>query len=140
MGRRVPPARVRRKQQTERGDETSRLRQLRKDRELSQKQLAELAGMHPNSIANLERGIAKEVTTEHANALAAALHVQPGDLELAIRPEGPAPRSVRLRQLTRNQRQLIDELLDVPEEHYGTLHAALEQIRRAMKRKRRRNG
>ncbi len=137
MGRRVSRARVRQKE-NEGGGETSRLRQLRKDRELSQKRLAELAGMHPNSIANLEKGIAKEVTTEHANALAAALHVRPGDLELAIRAEGATPRSVRFRQLTRPQRQLIDELLDVPEEHYGTLRAALEQVRRAMKRKQRR--
>jgi transcriptional regulator with XRE-family HTH domain len=138
MGRSNPRARVLPKG-NEGGGETSRLRQLRKERDLSQKQLAKLAGMHTNSVANLERGISKEVTTEHANALAAALHVQPSDLELVIRPEGPTPPSVRLRQLTRQQRQLIDELLTVPEEHYPTLRAALEQIRRSTKRKRRRN-
>ena len=115
----------------------SQLRKLREERELSQEQLAELAGMHRNSIIKLEKGVSREMSSEHATALAAALRVRPADLGITIR-SGIAPRSVRFRQLTLEQRQLVDELLSLPPEHYTKIRAAMEHLRQANARKRRR--
>lgn len=120
---------------------TSRLRELRNERGFSQDELAQLAGMHINSIYKLEKGLSKEVSEEHAEALAAALRVRPRDLDLKIRPRaGTGARSVRFRRLTPDQRQLVDELLALPPEKYGVIREAMENVRRALKRKRRRRG
>jgi len=112
----------------------SRLRELREEAELSQEELGERAGIHRNTIYNLEKGVTKEITAEGAAALAAALRVRPRDLGLNIRRA--APRSVRFRQLTTEQRQLVDELLTFAPEHFSRIRAALEHVRRSMKRKR----
>jgi len=112
----------------------SRLRELREKRELTQEQLAELAGMHRNSVYNLEKGISKEISGENAEALAAALGVKPRELGLTIRKS--VPRSVRFRQLTPEQRQLIDELMAFPPEQYERIRAALGHVRASMKRAR----
>lgn len=92
--------------------------------------------MHRNAISNLERGISKEVSSEHALAIAAALRVEPRDLGLAIRA-APA-RSVRFRQLSPEQRQLVDEVMAVPAEHLDTIRAALEHVRQLKDRRKRR--
>lgn len=119
--------------------EVSRLRELRIDRGLSQGELAALAGLHINSIYKIEKGISKEISEEHANSLAAALEVEPDDLGLKIRPRNVvAPRSVRFRKLTVEQRQLIDELMEFPPESYAAIREAMKHARRALERKRRR--
>jgi transcriptional regulator with XRE-family HTH domain len=117
----------------------SRLREMRLNRGLSQDQLADLAGMHRNTIYRLEAGLTKEVTQDHAVALAAALHSTPRELALTIHRAGiDAPRSVRFRQLSPEQRQLIDELMALPAEDYATINAALQTLRAAKRRKERR--
>lgn len=117
----------------------SRVRQLREKADLSQEQLADLAGMHRNSIWKIENGITKEISEEHAASLASALRARPTDLGLIIRPSvAIAPRSVRFRQLSMEQRQLVDELLALPPEDYRKIRAAFERLRSAKRRKRRR--
>jgi transcriptional regulator with XRE-family HTH domain len=113
----------------------SPLRELRKKRDLSQEQLAKLCGMHRNSIYNFEKGTWKEISSDHAAALAAALRVRPEELGLTIRSKGPPP-SVRFRQLTPEQRLLIDELMSLSPGEYEMVRAALEHVRRARRRKR----
>lgn len=95
--------------------------------------------MHRNSIWKIERGITREISKEHATALASALRVRPRDLGLVVRPAvAVAPRSVRFRQLTVEQRQLVDELLQLPPELYVKVRAAMERLRSAKRRRRRR--
>lgn len=117
--------------------EVSRLRELRTERGLSQSELAALAGLHINSIYKIERGISKEISEEHAHSLAAALDVDPDDLGVGIRPRSVVG-SVQFRKLTAEQRQLIDELIGLPPETYAAIREAMEHVRQALERKRRR--
>ena len=56
-----------------------RIRYLRKERGLSQERLSELAGLHPTSLSNLERGKVNGFIG-HYFKLAKALDVSPADL------------------------------------------------------------
>ena len=122
------------KRNTSEASATSRLRELREEKDFTQEELAERAGMHRNSIYNLEKGISREITAENATALASALRVRPHDLGLAIRTEG-VPRSVGFRRLTPEQRQLIDELMSLSPREYEVIREALDRLR-AKKRRR----
>jgi len=106
----------------------SRLRQTRIRKGLTQARLAELAKMHPNSIKNLENGTTREVTAGNAAAIATALKTSVEDLGLRVRSSAVAP-SIRMRQLTPEQRELVHDILSLSEEQYGKLRAALERIR-----------
>lgn len=56
-----------------------RIRTLRKDRGLSQEDLAHAAGLHRTHISLIERG-QRSVRIETIEALALALRIQPGEL------------------------------------------------------------
>jgi len=56
-----------------------RVRELRKDRQLSQEELAEKAGLHPNYIGGIERG-ERNVCLLNIGRLAAAFGVAVSDL------------------------------------------------------------
>ena len=105
-----------------------RLRKMRIRRGLTRAKLAELVQMHPNSIKNLENGTTREVNAGNAAAIASALSSTIEDLGLRVRSTAVAP-SIRMRQLTPEQRALVQDILSLSEEQYGKLRSALERIR-----------
>jgi transcriptional regulator with XRE-family HTH domain len=107
---------------------------MRLKRNLTQQEVADLAGMHRNSIVKLENGTTKEVTSENAMALAKVLKTSIGDLGLRVRAATEA-RSVRFRRLTAEQRQIIDELLSLPPEDFSVIRGALERLRQKRTKK-----
>jgi len=107
----------------------SRLRTVRIKRGLTQIDLARLAGMHRNSIRKLENGMTQEITPDNARALAAALRTTIADLGLRVRATTEA-RSIRIRRLSSEQRQIIDELLSLPPEDYGIIRGAIDRLRK----------
>ncbi len=115
-------------------DADSPLRTARMARLLTQQELADLAGMHRNSIVKLENGTTKEVTSENATALAKVLKTSIADLGLRVRAATEA-RSVRFRRLTAEQRQIVDELLSLPPEDFGVIRGAIERLRQKRKKK-----
>ncbi|HEY0371618.1 MAG TPA: helix-turn-helix transcriptional regulator [Thermoanaerobaculia bacterium] len=117
--------------------EESRLRTIRIDKGLTQAALAEQAGMHRNSIRKLENGTTHEVTAENANALSEALKTSIADLGLKVRAATEA-RSIRIRRLSAEQRQIVDELLSLPPEDYAVIRTAIEQLRESRTKKPRR--
>ena len=119
----------------------SRLRAVRLQRGFTQTELARLAGMHRNSIRNLENGKTQEVTSDTADALAAVLKTSVEKLGLPpVRPGGKA-RAIRIRSLSAEQRQIVDELLSLPPEDYALIRGAIETLRRKRStRKKRRRG
>lgn len=116
-------------QQAEGNESPSRLRAIRLQRQLTQTELARRAGMHRNSIRKLENGTTREITADSASALAAVLKTSVADLGLPVRASVEA-RSIRFRQLSAEQRQLVDELLSLPQEDYVLIRDALERLRR----------
>lgn len=124
-----------RRKQAPAAEPQSRIRILRIQRGLTQQQLAALAGVHRNTVVKLENGTTHEVTSENAASLASALKTTVPDLGLRVRASGHAP-SIRLRQLTPEQRQIVDELLSLPPEDYALIRGAIEQLRRRPKPKR----
>jgi hypothetical protein len=84
--------------------------------------------MHRNSIRKLENGTTREVTSDNATALAKALKTPVGDLGLRVRGAAQA-RSIRIRRLTPEQRQIVDELLSLPPEDYALIRGAIEKLR-----------
>jgi len=109
----------------ERSDSPLRRERIRKG--LTRAQLAERANLHPNSIKNIENGTTREVTPGNAAAIAKVLKSSVEELGLRVRTK-IAP-SVRMRQLTPDQRQLVHDILSLPDEQYAALRAALERIR-----------
>jgi transcriptional regulator with XRE-family HTH domain len=124
---------------TERKD--TPLRRLRLQRGLTQARLAELSGVHRNTIVKLENGTTREVTSDKAAAIAAVLKATPDELAFSIRPAGAA-RSIRIRRLTAEQRALVAELLSLPPDDYPFVREAIEKLRleRGKKRNKRRRG
>jgi transcriptional regulator with XRE-family HTH domain len=123
-------SRTRRSKQSPKTDRLqSPLRTVRIKKGLTQVELAQRAGMHRNSIRKLENGATREVTAEHANALSAALKTTIADLGLRVRAAGP-PRSIQIRRLSPEQRQLIDELLSLAPDDYAVIRGALESLRK----------
>jgi transcriptional regulator with XRE-family HTH domain len=106
----------------------SRLRTLRIRKGLTQAELADRAGMHRNSIKNIEGGTTREVTAENAGALAKALETTVDELGVRVRSAGPAP-SIRMRQLTADQRAVVQEILDLPPEQFEFIRAAMRALR-----------
>lgn len=113
----------------------SRLRTVRIQRLLTQTELAKRAGMHRNSIRKLENGETREVTSENASAIAKVLKTTVADLGLRVRSTSEA-RSIRIRRLSPEQRQIVDELLSLPPEDYGLIRDAIERHRRKRTKKR----
>lgn len=107
---------------------------MRIKRNLTQQEVADLAGMHRNSIVKLENGTTKEVTSENATALAKVLKTSIAGLGLRVRAATEA-RSVRFRRLTAEQRQIVDELLSLPPEEFGIIRGAIERLRQKRKKK-----
>lgn len=112
----------------------SPVRTARLKRNLTQQEVADLAGMHRNSIVKLENGTTKEVTSENAIALAKVLKTSIADLGLRLRASVEA-RSIRFRRLTAEQLQIVDELLSLPPEDYELVHRAVERLRQKRKKK-----
>jgi transcriptional regulator with XRE-family HTH domain len=115
------------------------LRTLRIKRGLTQTELARLAGMHRNSIRKLEDGTTREVNSENASPLAAVLKVPVAELGLRVRAATEA-RSIRIRRLSLEQRQIVDELLSLPPEDYVFIRSAIERLRKKRAKKPRRGG
>jgi len=113
----------------------SHFRTVRIQRGLSQVDVARLAGMHRNSISKLENGTTKEVTAENADALAKVLKTSISKLGLRVRAAAE-PRSIRIRQLTAEQRQIVDDLLSLPPEDYALIRDAIESLRGKRKKTR----
>jgi transcriptional regulator with XRE-family HTH domain len=65
------------------------LRVLRVEKNLTQEQLAELAGLHINSVGLLERGL-REPSLRTIFQLAHGLGIQPDDLVRAVAARNPA--------------------------------------------------
>lgn len=130
-------SRNRRSKQTASPPEQSALRTIRIKKGLTQAELAERAGMHRNSIRKLENGTTREVTAENANALAEVLKTSIADLGLRVRAATEA-RSIRIRRLSAEQRQIVDELLSLPPEDYVFLRSAIERLRQKRTKKPRR--
>jgi transcriptional regulator with XRE-family HTH domain len=103
---------------------SSRVRDLRRQRQLTQLEVAKQSGLHRNSIRKIENGTTKEIEQEHADSLARVLGVSVEDLGVAVRPVA-AP-SIKMRQLNADQRRLLAELLSLPTDE---LHAILEDFR-----------
>jgi len=103
------------------------LRRTRIRRGLTQSQLAELVGIHRNSVQNLERGITRKVAPVLAAALAKALDATVEELELRIRPAAPA--SIRMRQLTPEQRTVVEELLALAPEDFEFIRKTIGNLR-----------
>lgn len=122
----------------ERAKQQPSLRTIRIQRGLTQRELADLCGMHRNTIQNIERGLTQEITAENAYAFSRVLKVPIEDLGLRVR-SATAP-SIRLRQLTPEQRQIVNELLSLPAEDYGLLRVAIGQLREQRSKRRRRAG
>lgn len=114
-------------------DRQSPLRAARLERELTQQELADRAGMHRNSIMKLETGRTKEVTSENAAALAKVLKTSVADLGLRVRAATEA-RSIRIRRLSAEQRQLVDELLSLPPEDFGVIRGTIARLKRKKKK------
>lgn len=112
----------------------SPVRTARVERNLTQQEVADLAGLHRNSIVKLENGTTKEVTSDNAIALARVLKTSIADLGLRVRAATEA-RSVRFRRLTPEQRQIVDELLSLPPEDFGVIRGAIERLRLKRKKK-----
>ena len=106
----------------------SRLREHRIRRGLTQAALADLAGLHANSVKNLENGITREISPDNAKALAKALELPVEELGLRVRRAGPPP-SVRMRQLTPEQRAVVEELLALPPEAFEIMREAIRKVR-----------
>jgi transcriptional regulator with XRE-family HTH domain len=113
----------------------SQLRDLRLQRGLTQAELAMQCDMHRNSIGKLEKGTTKEITAENASALAAVLKTSVSHLGLRVRVAAEA-RSIRIRRLTAEQRQIVDDLLSLPPEDYVLIRGAIEQLRIGRTKKR----
>jgi len=106
---------------------------------MTQSQLATSAGMHRNTIRKLENGTTREVLAENATALATALNASIDDLGIVVRPAGK-PRSIRIREMTPEQRAIIDDVLSLPPGDYAVIRSAIEQLRRNRPKKSRRRG
>lgn len=124
----------RRSKPTAAAEPQSPVRTVRIKRNLTQQEVADLAGMHRNSIVKLENGRTKEVTSENAIALAKVLKTSISDLGLRVRAATEA-RSIRIRRLTPEQRQIIDELLSLPPEDFGVIRRAVKRLRVKRKKK-----
>jgi transcriptional regulator with XRE-family HTH domain len=110
---------------------SSPLKAIRITRGLTQKQVADLCGMHRNSILNIENGKTREITEANAVALSKVLRIRTEELGLHIRRTAveTAP-SIRFRQLSAEQRQLVDELLSLPAEDFSLVREAIAELRK----------
>lgn len=107
---------------------TSRLREWRIRRQLTQAELAAQMGVHRNSIRNIERGVTREISPETAHALATALQTTVEELGVRVKNAGP-PASVRMRKLTKDQREIVGELLSLAPDQLEFIREAIRAVR-----------
>lgn len=105
------------------------LREARIRKGLTQIEVAERAGIHRNTIRNLENGNTRQVKREHAAALSRIFGATPVELGLQVRRPAP-PLSVRIRQLTPEQRELVNELLSLPPKDFDEIREAVAALRK----------
>jgi transcriptional regulator with XRE-family HTH domain len=93
-----------------------RLRAVRKARELTQAQLAELLGARSTNVSDIERG-ERGVTVQQVVKLAKALHVSADEIlglgKSAAGRNGKVPRRMeRIRGLPRSKQRVLLEIID----------------------------
>ena len=103
------------------------LRRTRIRRGLTQSQLAGMVGIHRNSVQNLERGITRRVSPALAAGLAKALDATIEELEIRVRP--PTPASILMRQLTPEERMVIEDLLNLEPEDFEFVRKTIANLR-----------
>jgi transcriptional regulator with XRE-family HTH domain len=122
------PEKAQRRKTDRKRDDGSPLKALRMAQGLSIRELAKKAGLHRNTLGKLENGYTREVSGATASALSAALKVRPSELGVKIRDGETAP-SVRFRQLPRELRDIVADVISVAPEDYDVIRNALEEIR-----------
>lgn len=105
----------------------SRLKALRKEKGLTQAQLARLSGLSNGCIANYERGKRTRISVEVLNRLASALDVKPEELGFNRRPDLEA-------KMQESMQHHIDADLEALISAYDMLNAkgravAIERVR-----------
>lgn len=122
------------------GHRSLSLKEIRQKRGLTQEQVAEQCDMHRNSIMNIENGKTREITEENATALSKVLGIRTEDLGLRIRRKATEAPSIRFRELSPEQRQLVDELLALPAEDFSLIRDAIADLRARRSKGKRRKG
>ncbi|HEV7922833.1 MAG TPA: helix-turn-helix transcriptional regulator [Thermoanaerobaculia bacterium] len=106
---------------------TSAFRATRVRRGLTQAQVAERARVHVNTIRKIENGTTREVTKQNAAHFSRILRASIEELGLKVRQ--PVPRSIRVRQLSVEQRELLDDILSLPAATLAAVREAVRAIR-----------
>ena len=111
-----------------------RVRKARVRKSLTQQELADLAGVHVNTIANLEDGTTRERPTKRGFAtvekVAAALGTTPQNLGYRKRQTNAR---ARLSEMSAEQRAIVEEILGLPSDGLEKVREALAAIERRRK-------
>jgi transcriptional regulator with XRE-family HTH domain len=105
----------------------SAFRATRIRRGFTQAQVAERARVHVNTIRKIENGTTREVTKQNAAHFSRILKASIEELGLKVRQ--PVPRSIRMRQLSVEQRELLDDILSLPAPTLAVVREAVRAIR-----------
>lgn len=88
-----------------------RLKEIRKERGLTQRQVADMAGMSQSYYTELENG-KKQINAHRMECIAKALRVRPRDLIFDASVSKDADRLERLSQLDEAQMDLVMNMVD----------------------------